>query len=122
MSELKPNETLKQDAAEACAGVDDCVKHHPGAALVAALGAGLVIGLLARALRPPPEPTPRQRIVRLLEEFEDRLREITAPALHKAGAYAGDQVDSIAESLHSGEARLERMLSDAGARLRGLFH
>ena len=122
MSELKSDPSLKTQAAETCNQVDQCVRNNTLSALAVALGTGLLIGLLARALRPQPDPTPRQRIARLLEEFEDRLREVTEPALRKAGSYASDGVDSFTESLHSGEARLERALNNVGSRLRGLFH
>lgn len=102
-------------AAECCAEVDQCVRRNPTASIALALGAGLAIGLLVRALRP--EPTPQHRVARLLEDFEHRLRDATGPILRKASALASDGL----EAAQDGGSRAESLLSDATRRVRRLF-
>lgn len=97
------------------AQTDECVRRHPASAVLFALGAGLLIGLIVRGLRP--DPTPRQRLTRLLEEFESRLRGVVEPAVEKAGALAHEGVDA----LQHGEARVEQLVRGAGQRVRKLF-
>ena len=73
MNDYEPSieEPISSAASECCAEVDECVRRNPGTALLIAVGAGLVIGLLVRGLRP--EPTPRHRLAQLLEDIECRL-------------------------------------------------
>ena len=80
MNETTVNEPTNA-AAECCAEVDQCVRRNPATAILVALGAGLAIGLIVRALRP--EPTPQYRVARLLEDLEDRLRDVTGPSSAK---------------------------------------
>ena len=102
-------------AAECCAEVDQYVRRNPTAAILCALGAGLAIGLLVRALKP--EPTPQHRVVRLLEDLEDRLRDAAGPVLRKAGALASDGL----EAAQHGTSRAESLLADATRRMRRIF-
>ena len=102
-------------AAECCAEVDQYVRRNPTSAILCALGAGLAIGLLVRALRP--EPTPQYRVTRLLEDLEDRLRDAAGPVLRKASALASDGL----EAAHHGSSRAESLISDATRRVRRIF-
>lgn len=113
MNESTINEPTK--TAECCAEVDEYVRHNPTAAIFVALGAGLAIGLLVRALRPA--PTPQYRVTRLLEDLEDRLRDAAAPVFRKASALASDGL----EAAQHGSARAEGLLSDATRRVRRIF-
>ncbi len=101
-----------QPAAECCAEMDQYVRRNPTAAIASAVGAGLAIGLLIRAMRP--EPTARDRVARIFDELECRLRDAAAPALSKVGALASD-------GLQQGEARLDRLVRDGRHRIRNLF-
>ena len=114
MNESTVNEPTNA-AAECCAEVDQCVRRNPGTALLVAVGAGLAIGLIVRALRP--EPTPQHRVARLLEDLEDRLRDVTGPVLRKASALANDGL----EAAQQGGSRAESLLSDATRRVRRMF-
>ncbi len=49
---------------------------HPGRTLCAALGVGLLAGLLVRAWSPPPA---RAQAIRLLADLQERLHEIATP-------------------------------------------
>ena len=114
MNETTVNEPTNA-AAECCAEVDQCVRRNPATAILVALGAGLAIGLIVRALRP--EPTPQYRVARLLEDLEDRLRDVTGPVLRKASALASDGL----EAAQQGGSRAESLLSDATRRMRRMF-
>ena len=102
-------------AAECCSEVNQYVRRNPTSTIVFALGAGLAIGLLVRALRP--EPTPQYRVARLIEDLEDRLREAAGPVLRKASALASDGL----EAAQHGGSRAESLLSDATRRVRRIF-
>lgn len=104
-----------QNSAEYCEEAEQCVRRNPGSAILIALGAGLAIGLIIRALRP--EPTPQHRVVRLLEDLEDRLRDATGPILRKASALAHDGLEAAQE----GGSRAESLFGDATRRVRRLF-
>jgi hypothetical protein len=121
MNESTAIETPVTDGAvsQCCAEVDACVRRNPATALLVAVGAGLAIGLLVRALQP--EPTPRQRAFRLLEDLEDRLRDAVSPAVGKAGALAQGGVEALQHGVQRGEARLERLLHNASKRFRKLL-
>ena len=113
------NESTIKDASAAasdcCAEVDQCVRQNPISAILVAVGVGVGITLLVRALRP--EPTPRDRVERILEDIQDRLRGTTGPLLRKARALASDGL----EAAHGGEAQIEGFVSDVSRRVRRLF-
>ena len=87
--------------------------------LLVALGAGLVIGLIVRALRP--EPSRAERLSHLLADLEERVRDTARPALRRATSYASDGADVVREGLHSGEALVTRCWRDATKSVRKLF-
>ena len=88
-------------------------------ALLCAIGTGVAIGLIVRALRPAPSRT--ERLAHLLEDLEDRLRENARPALRKASAYAAGSADALRDGLHTGDALLERCWRDAVRGVRRFF-
>ncbi len=88
-------------------------------AVLLAVGAGLVIGLIVRSLRP--EPTRTERLADLLANLEDRVRHTARPALRKATAYASDGAEVMRDGLHTGEALLARCWRDTARSVRNLF-
>lgn len=102
-------------ASECCGDLDQRVRRNPSAAILIAAGTGLAIALLVRALRP--EPTPQHRLARMLGKLEDRLHDLTAPVLRKAGELASDGMEAAQE----GGSRAKGVLVAAGRRVRGLF-
>ncbi len=110
-----PINTTREAAAEYHEEMDRCVRRNPSTAILFAVGAGLAIGLLVRALRP--EPTPQHRVARLLEDLEDRLRDATGPLLKRGSALASDGYDAAQE----GTARAGSIINDATRRVRRLF-
>ena len=119
MNEPNFQEPNANAATESCAEVEQCVRRNPIAAIVFAIGAGLLLAMLARALRP--EPTPRERAARILEDLEARVREATRPVLRRAGSLACDGADALNENVRAGEASFDRLVRDGTQRLRKLF-
>lgn len=114
MNDSNLNESF-HPAPECCTEIDQYVRENPTSAIFVALGAGLAIGLLVRALRP--QPTPQHRMARLIEDLEDRLRDAAGPVLRKASALASDGLDAA----QHGSSRAESLLSDATRRVRRIF-
>ena len=110
-----PNSTT---AAACCNEVDQCVRRNPGTAVLVAIGTGLMIGLLIRALRP--EPTPQRRVMNLLEDLEDRLRDAATPLVRKAGLMASNGADVLRGGAQDGEKWAARLLREANRRARKL--
>jgi ElaB/YqjD/DUF883 family membrane-anchored ribosome-binding protein len=97
---------------------ESAVRMNPGSSLLVALGIGLIAGALIHFLRPA--PTPQQRLARLVEDIEDRLRDVAKPALNKASDMAMDGAEALSGRLHRGEAQVEKLLRGATRRLRQL--
>jgi len=89
---------------------------NAGTNLLIALGVGLIVAALVQALRPAPKP--QQRLARLLEDMEENLREVSAPALNRVGSFATEGAEALTGSLHRGEAQVEKFLRNAAKRLR----
>ncbi len=85
--------------------------------MLIAVGTGLAIGLLVRALR----PEPKHRVAQMLEDIERRVREVTGPALRKAGALAGEGAEAVRDGLQTGGVRLGRFFRDGTKKVRHLF-
>ena len=114
------SEPVANAAAKCCTDVEQRIRRNPGTTMLIAIGAGLAIGLLARALRP--KATLQNRVARLLEDIEHRVRDATGPAMHKAGELAEDGAEAVRDGWHNGEARMGRFFRDGSKKLRHLFH
>ena len=110
-------EPVTNAAAQCCTEVGQSIRRNPGTALLIAVGTGLAIGLLVRALR----PEPKHRVAQMLEDIERRVRDATGPALHKAGVLASEGAEAVRDGLHTGGARLGRFFRAGGKKLRHLF-
>lgn len=113
-----PADTLLEpatlSAAKCCSDASDYVRRNPAATILYAVGTGLVLGLLVRALRPEPEP--RTRVAQLLEDIEQRLRTSTGPVLSRTGALAQEGVHAIQDGMECGRAHLKDALRGATRR------
>ncbi|MDB6119913.1 MAG: hypothetical protein JWO08_3694 [Verrucomicrobiaceae bacterium] len=98
--------------------VEDYVREKPLNALCMAAGLGLGLTLLVRALTPP--PTPRSRAVALLEDIQERLAELTHPALERGAALLDDGAQAVGNRI--GSMHVDRQLSRLGRSIKGLFH
>jgi len=94
-------------------------RDNPAGAVLAAIGCGLAVGLLIRALQPRPAET---LAARLLADIQDRLHSIAAPVQR----HAEDLMASGASAVKSGVAQfhdlhMERGLRKLGQRFKNLF-
>ncbi len=112
-------EPVPNAAAKCCQDVEQRIRQNPGTTLLIAVGTGLAIGLLVRALRP--ERTAQYRVARMLEDFQDRMREATAPALHKAGELASDGAEAVRDGWDAGKTRLGSLVREGRNRLTRFF-
>lgn len=92
------------------------LRRTAGVSLLAAIGVGIVAAVLIHAFRPA--PSPRQRMARLLEDMEDSLRDVSAPAMHKVGSMATDGAHALGQRLSRGEAQVEKLLRGAARQVR----
>lgn len=102
-------------AAASFAGqVEGMIRRHPLMAALATVGFGCAVGIAARALLTPP-PSPRQRVLSLLEDIQERLSEFAEPAYERVSDLADESRDAMKHGLHS--------LADSkiASRLRHLF-
>jgi hypothetical protein len=84
-----------------------------------ALGIGIALGVLVKLLQPRP---PESRAMRLLHEIQDRLHELTDPALEKVGALASSGAGLVKDGIDSvSDLHLERTANRLKRRLRKLF-
>ena len=105
-----------------CNDVDDLdgmVRENPTRAILLAVGAGLALAFVVRALQPRPV---EDRAARLLEDLRERLSDLAEPAQRRASALASDGaafaqngVDQLA-NLH-----LDRTFNNLTGKLRKLF-
>ncbi len=109
------NEPIQSDS-EFTVENDPSIFKNAGTSMLVALGIGLVAGALIHFLRPAPKP--RQRLARMIEDMEDRLRDVAKPAMNKASDLAMDGAEAFTDRLHRGEAQMEKMLRGATRRLR----
>lgn len=98
--------------------VEDYVREKPLNALCMAAGLGLAVVVLVRALTPP--PTPRSRAVALLEDIQERLAELTQPALDRGAALLDDGAQAVGNRI--GSLHVDRRLEKLGRSIKGLFH
>lgn len=97
------------------ASVKAWVEDHPGLAILAAAGVGLVAGRLVTALFPDPEPPS------LADRVEARARLLTETARsqgrdasHEVAAFASQAGESLQDSLHKASDALRDAAANAG--------
>lgn len=112
------NNDFPEGGADFAAETSEQFRRHAGTAFLIALGLGVATAALVHAFRPAPRP--RQRMVRMLGEMEDSLREMSAPAMHRVGSMASDGAHALGEHLGRSEAQLEKFLRGATRQLRRL--
>ena len=102
------NDHPNTEASECCQPFEDCVRENPTRSIVMALGLGLAVGLVIRALQPPP---PATRAARLIEDLQDRLHGLS----DRAASMAGSGVDRVRD------LNLDRSVRSLSQRFQNLF-
>ena len=113
-----PINDLYHPDAEFQPSMGENVSRGNGANILIVIGIGLAVGALVHVLRPAPKP--QQRLARLLEDMEETLRGVSAPALHRVGELASDGAHAVGERVHHSEAQVEKFIRAAARRLRRL--
>lgn len=102
-----------------CYDVDSMVRENPTRAILLAVGAGLAIALVVRALQPRPV---ENRAARLLEDLRERLSDLAAPAQRRASAFASNGAALAQNGAdHFSNLHLDRTLNSVTGKLRKLF-
>lgn len=79
--------------------VEDFIRRHPMAATLAGIGIGCAVGVSARELLAP-SPPPRNRVVQLLEDIQERLVEFAEPAYDRASHLADEGAGAVRRGAH----------------------
>jgi hypothetical protein len=80
--------------------IESWVRCHPVMAALTTIGFGCAVGIVARELLTPP-PTPKHRVLQLLEDIQCRLAEIAEPAYDRASHLADDGTSAVKRGLHA---------------------
>jgi len=102
-----------------CSSLEERVRENPTAAIITALGAGIALGLVVRALRQP--ESPRSHVKQLLEDIHERLHDLTDPALNRLNELAGEGSAALKKNAQRVEGMRDQLRS-LGCRLGSLFH
>ena len=105
--------------AEQVSTLSRLARENPTRTLLVAIGLGLAVGVLVRALQPRPS---ENGATRLLADIQERLHDIAGPVRR----HADHVVESGASTVRNGVAqlhdlRLDRGLRQLGRRLKSLF-
>ena len=98
--------------------LDDQVRENPIGVLLAAIGIGMLVALVVRALRPPP---PRSHVRHMLEDIRERLEDLADPALHRLGELAEQGSAALKKRAHQADGVAHRLRS-IGCKVGSLFH
>lgn len=102
-----------------CNDMDGMVRENPTRAILLAVGAGLAIALVVRALQPRPV---ENRAARLLEDLRERLSDLAEPAHRRATAIANNGAALAQNGVDQfSNLHLDRTLSSVTGKLRNLF-
>ena len=108
---------IKTATGECASKLNRLARENPARAILAAIGCGLAIGLLVRAMNPP-----KSRTARLLEDIAERLHDIAAPVQRKAGHLAESGAGAVRSGVaHLHDLHIERGLRSLGKRCKSLF-
>jgi ElaB/YqjD/DUF883 family membrane-anchored ribosome-binding protein len=87
--------------------LENILREHPVASILTIVGVGCAVGIVLKELLTPPPP-PKNRALRLLEDIQSRLADLTEPAYEKASHLAEDGMDAVKRGLSSlGKTKLK---------------
>ena len=101
-----------------CASLEDRVRENPTCAILTAVGVGVALALVVRALRQPEQP--RSQVKQLLEDIQERLHDLTDPALSRLNEFAGESSAALKKSARHVDG-IHKNLQSLGCRLRNVF-
>jgi len=99
--------------------MDDTVRQNPVAAVLIALGVGLLIGAAIRALQPQ---RPENRVAAMLGDIQDRLHQLSKPMYKQASRVAENSSDLLRGGVDRlSDMHVERKLRRWSKRLRNFL-
>ena len=102
-----------------CNDMDGMVRENPTRTILLAVGAGLALALIVRALQPRPV---ENRAARLLEDLRERLSDLAEPAQRRASALASNGAALAQNGVDQcSNLHLDRTLNNVTGKLRKLF-
>ena len=111
---------IENNVNEHDAAFDGAIRDNPTRAILAAVGVGIAIALVVRALQPRPV---EQRAARLLEDLRERLQDLADPAYRRASRLASNGASVVQDGVdHLSGLHLDRAFNRFSSRLRNLFH
>lgn len=101
------------------ANLDVTIRDNPTRAIAIAVGAGVALAFLVRALQPRPV---EHRAARLLEDLRDRLDDLADPAYRRVSGLAKNGASLMRDGAdHVSHLRLDRTINRLTSNLRNLF-
>lgn len=101
------------------AQLDGLVRENPTQAILWAVGAGVAIACLVRALQPRPA---EHRAARLLEDLREQLSSLALPAYREGRGLANNGANFVKDgTAQLANLRFDRTLGSPAAKLRKLF-
>jgi len=109
-------------AADACSKsahqAKEYVRGHPTSSLLLAIGFSVAAVLVVRALTPPP---PRNRALRLLEDIQQHLSELTQPVYERASHLVEDGAGKFSRSIDNlGDLHIDKRINKMSRWVRNL--
>lgn len=102
-----------------CADVDSMVRENPTRSILLAVGVGVVLALIVRALQPRPV---ENRAARLLEDLRERLGDFADPAYQRASGLASNGAALARNGAdHLSNLHLDRTLHRVAGKVRKFF-
>ncbi len=83
------------------AQVESLVKKHPVWSVMASVGVGFAVGVLARHLLTPPPPPPKNRALQALGDIQTRLASVAGPVYDRASHYAEEGMNAVKDGMTS---------------------
>ena len=109
---------FENQTSDCCTDFDGVVRENPTRAILFALGAGVALAFVVRAL----QPRPQHRAARLLEDLRERLGDFADPALRRASGLASNGASLVQDGMDQfSSLHLDRTLNGVTKRLRNLF-
>jgi ElaB/YqjD/DUF883 family membrane-anchored ribosome-binding protein len=109
---------LENKTSDCCSDLDGVVRENPTRAILLAVGVGVVIALVVRALQPPP----KHRAARLLEDLREQLSDLAEPAYRRASGLASNGASLVQDGVDQfSNLHLDRTFNSVTRKLRNLF-
>jgi len=95
-----PPPTWRDEATRMMGRIDELIHRRPGMAVLTVFGLGLAVGVASYEMLKT-HSSPKERARHGLDELQGSLRELTAPAMARAGNMTREGVKVVRHGLHA---------------------